>query len=91
MPKFRTFNEQEQQCWRDWAEHRMMLPRSEFSTRQHIQQWAYELGIQPGTYLYQRTEGQGYQTRPWNDQIEIRFQNPEDLALIKISGHDDQT
>jgi len=90
MAVFKDFNEIEQKCWDEWKDNSMTLPKHKFSSRKEITEWAYQLGIQPGTYLYKKTNSLGYMPRPWNDLIEVRFQNPEDLAFIKLGDMDEQ-
>lgn len=90
MAVFKDFNEIEKKCWEDWKENSMTVPKSKFYTRKQIQDWAYQLGILPGTYLYKKANNLGYMTRPWNNLIEIRFKNAEDLAFIKLGDSDDQ-
>ena len=84
MAVFKEFNDIEQKCWDDWKENSITIPKTKFSSRKQIQEWVYQLGIQPGSYLFKKTNNLGYSSRPWNNLIEVRFQNPEDVAFIQL-------
>ena len=46
-------------------------------TKKAIREWCYQIGIQPGNYLFNYNKSR--------ESIEFRFESGTDLALLKMS------
>lgn len=84
MTQFKHFNQQEQEAWDSWSQFELVLSasqRTEFglNTKKDVRNWLYELGIQPGNFLFQ------YNKYDYANMLVFRFENGTDLALLRMS------
>lgn len=84
MTQFKQLNELEQKAWDSWGEFELVLSaiqKSEFNlhTKNDIRNWLYELGIQPGNFLFE------YNKYDYQRTLVFRFENGTDLALLRMS------
>jgi len=82
MARFKTFNEQEQEYWDKWQSHSITMDYRQkrhfgLHTKKAIREWCYQIGIQPGNYLFNYDKSR--------ESIEFRFESGTDLALLKMS------
>ena len=82
MARFKTFNEQEQENWDKWQSHSITMDYRQkrhfgLHTKKAIREWCYQIGIQPGNYLFDYNKAR--------ESIEFRFVSGTDLALLKMS------
>ena len=84
LTQFKHFNEQEQKAWDSWGEFELVLnsrQKTEFGlhTKNDVRNWLYELGIQPGNFLFK------YEKYDYTNTLVFRFENGTDLALLRMS------
>jgi hypothetical protein len=88
-----SLNAEEKRAWDSWAGAELCFKRPDLEriisktlgedatvTTKNIISTMYSIGIKPGTFLAKKTHSQGY-----SSIITIRFENPEDIAFLKMS------